>query len=292
MSKTKIAQQDSACCEDRGFWEERVENGESSTHTLVASLNEGSELSESDSSSQNEIEAAVRILDRPTLPCTNTKRVRLHVADNYINLERALLESAREILELQEYIVTQSSSDNVVAQPLSSTKSTLPGKVKPAVAFDIPVGNKVTVCSAAKLPQKLRHGGKVAQEFTLQEIREKIRAAEERKLIELQRIRECARSTAGIEKSRPAEVPTQDTNDNVTANLAMEELKQNEELNKQEETGNRLARKKNRIEEARAFAKTQLESSTELNTEETKDTEKPAQLQETNDIKGKVSYLY
>ena len=212
----------------------------------MASSSEGNELSKYDSSSQNEIEAAVRILDRPTLPCTNSKKVRLPVADNYINQERALLESAHEILELQGYIVTQSSSDTVVARPFSSTKSTLPAKVKPAVAFDISVSNKVTVCSAARLPRILRHRGKVAQELTLQEIREKMRAAEERKLIELQRIRECARSRVGMEKFRPAEVPTQDTNDNVTAKLAVEELKQNEEINNQEETRNRLARKRNR----------------------------------------------
>ena len=292
LSITKSAQQDSACYEDRGFWEERVGNGESSTHSLVASSSEGNELSKYDSSSQNEIEAAVRILDRPTLPCTNSKKVRLPVADNYINQERALLEGAREILELQGYIVTRSSSDTVVAQPFSSTKSTLPAKVKPAVAFDISVGNKVTVCSAARLPRILRHRGKVAQELTLQEIREKMRAAEERKLIELQRIRECARSRVGMGKFRPAEISTQDTNDNVTAKLAVEELKQNEEINNQEETRNRLARKRNRIEEAGVFAKTHLESSTEPNTEESNDTEKPARLQETNDIKGKVRFLY
>jgi len=106
-----------------------------------------------------------------------------------------LAETAFEILALQAH--SNSSSFNTVraVQPLSSTDSTPSRKVQTAVAFDIPVGDKKTVCPSAKVPRRFRKR-KVAPEPTLEDVKEKMRATEERKLKESQRTRECARSRA------------------------------------------------------------------------------------------------
>ena len=79
-----------------------------------------------------------------------------------------------------------------------------------AVAFDIPVGDKKTVCPPARFPRRFRKR-RVAPEPTLEDVKEKMRAAEERKLKELQRIRECARSRAGISRPHPGETSAQAT---------------------------------------------------------------------------------
>ena len=62
-SQMSYVHQDSACYEDRGFWKDGNENYESSSDVLGTFSSESSSFSESDFSSQNEIEAAVRVLD-------------------------------------------------------------------------------------------------------------------------------------------------------------------------------------------------------------------------------------
>ena len=203
-SQTNDVHQDSACYEDRGFWKGGNENYESSSDVLGTFSSESLDFSESGSSTQSDIEAAVRILDesvRPVLHSTNNRTARLPVMESYINEERMLMKTAREILACQGYAASSSSSA-VANQPVSSTRSTLPGKMKTAVAFDIPAGGEKPVCPSGRVPWRLRKRGKVAPELTLQEVREKMRAAEERKLKELERIRDCARSRAGMSSNR------------------------------------------------------------------------------------------
>ena len=300
-SETKLAHQDSACFEDRGFWKDGDRIAESSSQFLAPFSSESSGLSESEFSSQSEIEAAVRVLDGPVLPSSsNNRKVRLSVMESYINEERVLIESAREILAFQGYAASL-SYNTVAAQPLSSTNSTVPGKVKTSVAFNIPAGNDQTICASARVPRRLRKRGKVAPELTLQEVREKMRAAEERKLKELERIRECARSRAGISRPHPAEVSAQATKEKIAAKQAAAEIRRNEEIEKLREAGNRASRSRNRIAAAQTFAKAQLESSSEPKTQETKqrkmkrpekaDKRKKLRGKHTKEGKDKVSYL-
>ena len=269
-SRIKLANEDTACHEDRGFWIDGDRDSESSVQFLESFSSESSGTSESDSSSQDDIEAAVRVPDKPVLPSVpsvSDKKVRLPVVDSYINQEKMLLDSAREILAFQGYRAS-SSSNTMAALPLSSNNSTFPEKIKTAVTFDIPIGNEKVVCPSARVPPCLRKRGKVASELTLLEVREKMRAAEERKLKELERIRECARSRAGVRRLHPAEVSAQATKQKIAAKQAAAEIKRNEEMEKRREAGKRVSRSRDRIAAARAFAKIQIESSMEQNTEE------------------------
>ena len=231
---------------------------------------------------------------RPVLPVANSGETTNRIVPQ--NKEH-LLETAREILAFRSNGAS-SSSNTVVVQPLSSVCSTLPG-IKMAVAFDIPVAGEKTVCPSARVPRRLRKSRKVAPEMTLENVKEKIRAAEERKLKELERIRGCARSRAGVSRPHRADVYAQVTKDKIATKQAAAEKKRNEEISKRKEAGNKASRSRNRIAEARAFAKSQLESSIERKLEDTqqrkekkqKTIEKQKKLQEkyAKKIKDRVS---
>ena len=62
----------------------------------------------------------------------------------------------------------------------------------------------------------------------------------------------------------------QATKEKIAAKQAAAEIKRNEAIEKRKEAGNKESRSRNRIAEARAFAKTQIETSTEQKMEETK----------------------
>ena len=268
-SQTKLADKDSACYEDRGFWKDGDRNSKSSIHSLVRFPSKTSMKNEApiESDYSPQVEVPARALDcaKPVLPAINSSNVALPLVEH--NSEH-LLESAREILAFQANGASL-SSNTVAAQPLSSTNSILP-KMKTAVAYDISDGNDKTICPSARVPRRLRKRGKVAPELTLDDVKEKMRAAEERKLKELERIRECARSRAGMSRPHPAEVSAQATKEKIAAKQAAAEIKRNEAIEKRREAGNRATRSRNRIAEARAFANTQLETSIEQKMEETK----------------------
>ena len=209
-SKMKLANQDAACYQDREFWKNEEQQGESSVHSFAAVRSKSSlsadSSSESDDSSQQEINAAMRALanERVSEPPVQTNgNNRLRAVDR---TDQRLVNTAFEILAFQAYGNSSSSNTIRAVQPLSSTDSTLPQKMQTAVAFDIPVGDK-TVCPAARVPRRFRKR-KVAPEPTLEDVKEKMRAAEERKLKELQRIRECARR---VSRPHPAETSAQVT---------------------------------------------------------------------------------
>ena len=126
------------------------------------------QFKEPDDSSQEGREAARRALANKRIsvpPVRNKRENRLRAADR----NRRLVDTAFEILVFQAY--GNSSSSNIVriVQPLCSTGATLPRKVQTAVAFDIPVGGKKTVCPPAKVPRRFRKR-KVASESTLEEV--------------------------------------------------------------------------------------------------------------------------
>lgn len=250
-SQKKLDGQDSACYQDRSFWKDGDRNmGESSVHSSTripsrTSMKDGVR-SESDSCpSQKEIEAAVRVLDcaKPVLSAINSTYVGFAVVKH--NSEH-LLESAREILAMQANGAS-SSSNTVTAQPFSSTNSTLPELIKPAVAFDIPNGKEKTVCTSVRLPWRLRKRGKVAPELTLEEVKERMRGAEERKLTELERIRECARSRAGMSRPHPTEMIAQATKEKIAAKQAAAAKKREEEMENRKQAGTRAWQKISRI---------------------------------------------
>ena len=290
-SQTKLADEDFACYEDRGFWKNGNQNGESETHFLGTSGSKNSLSdegpSESDYSSQTEIEDAVRALDctKPVLPGINSTNVAFPLVEK--NSEH-LLQSAREILAFHAYGVS-SSSNTVPAQPLSSTYSIFP-YLKTAVAFDIAASEeKKTVCPSARVPQRLKKRGKVASDITSDIVKEKMRTAEERKLKELERIRESARRRTGMRRPHPADVTAQATKTKIAAKQAAAEKKRNEEMENRKLAGHRVSQKITRIAEAKAFAKTQLESSIERKTEETE--RRKAKQQQKSDRKKKQKQL-
>ena len=264
--------EDSACYEDREFWKDGDRSYESSVHCLDASLSKTS-VKDGDSSRSvcsrrhEEMEEPASVLEcaKPVLPAINSTNVAMPLAER--NSEH-LLESAREILAFQASGAS-SSSNTVTAEPLSSINSALP-KMKTAVSFDIPATGEKTVCPSARVPWRLRNRGKVAPELTLEDVKERMRAAEERKLKELERIRESARSRVGMGRPHPAEVSAQVTKEKMAAKQAAAERKRNEEIEKRKEAGNRASRSRNRIAAARAFAKSQLESSIGQKMEEAK----------------------
>lgn len=128
----------------------------------------------------------------------------------------------------------------VAVQPPSSTGFTLSLKqVKNSVAFDIPAGDKVY--PPVKVSRRLRlRKQKVAPKRTLEDVKEKMRAAEERKLKELQRIREVARELGcGVPQPHPSEAFAAATVAKIAAKQAAAESKRNKELEKRKQAGNR-----------------------------------------------------
>ena len=292
-SKMKLANQDVVCFENRELWKDGEQQGESRDHSLAAVRSKSSHSADSsgqsDDSSQKEIEAAMCALanERVSVPPVGGNRdSRLRAADR----NRRLVDTAFEILAFQAYGTSSSSNTVRALQPLSSTDSTLPRKVQTAVAFDIPVGDKRTVFPPARVPRRFRKR-KVAPEPTLEDMKEKMRAAEERKLKELQRIRECARSRAGVSRPHPAETSAQATAAKIAAKQAAAESKRGEEMEKKKQAGTRSSRNRSRIAAAQAFAKTQLQSSIKRKVDETEQRKEKQQqkIDKQNKLRGKYA---
>ena len=293
-SKIKLANQDTTCFQDREFWKDgkqQAVSSHSSVHSLEvvrtqSSLNDDSSR-ESDYSSQEEVEVAMRALsdERARVPPPSlNKNNRLRA----VGRDQRLLDTAYEILAFHAYGASSSSNTVRAVQPLSSADSTLPRKIQSAVAFDIPVGDKKTVFPPARVPRRFRKR-KVVPEPTLEDIKEKIRAAEQRKMKELQRIRECARSRVGVSRPHPAETSAQATAVKIAAKQAAAESKRNEELEKRKRAGNRASRNRSRIAAAQAFAKTQLQSCLERKVDETEERKEKRQqeIDKQNGLQGK-----
>ncbi|KAL9975900.1 hypothetical protein ACROYT_G013118 [Oculina patagonica] len=267
-SHMKLANEDSMYFQDRELWRNECQNGESSFHSMVSLQSDSSSLessSESDYSSQDEIEDAMRALaeKRLSYPTRNYRNDRPRVVDSH----QRLMETAHEILAFHAGGASSSSNTVRAVKPLSSTNSTLP-RNHASVAFDIPVGDKKTVCPSARVPMRFRKR-RVAPKLCLEDVKEKMRAAEERKLKRLQRIRERARSRAGESRPHPAEASAQATAVKIAAKQAAAESKRNEEIEKRKQAGNRASRNRSRIAAAQAFAKTQLQSSIAQKAEKT-----------------------
>jgi len=272
----ELANQDAACFQDREFWRNEEQQGESSGFRSKNSFSDDSSR-ESDDSSQEELEAAMRALANERIsvpPVRGNRKTRLPAI--YPN-DRRLVETAH------------GNTVNAV-QLLSSTDPTLPQKVQTAVAFEIPVGDTKTVCPSARVPRRFRKQ-KVAPEPTLEEVKEKMRAAEERKLKELQRIRECARSRAKVSRTHPAETSAQATAAKITAKQAAAARKRDEEMEKKKLAGNRASRTRSRIAAAQAFAKRQLQSSIKRKVDEAQQRKEKRQqkIVKQNKLRGKYA---
>lgn len=90
-----------------------------------------------------------------------------------------------------------SSSNTVATKPISSTRSILLGKTKSAIAFEVLVGSKrkETVLLSARVPRRLRRLDNLPQ-LTAEVMSAKQLAAQEKRLRELERVRDCARACA------------------------------------------------------------------------------------------------
>ena len=114
-----------------------------------------------------------------------------------------------------------------------------------------------------------------------------MRAAEERKLKELERIRDCARSRAGTNRPHPVEAMSKATKEKIASKLAAAEIRHNEEKEKRREAGNRASRSRNRIAAALAFAKNQEREASSARKME-KIEEKGAEHQQKSDKQKKL----
>ena len=90
-----------------------------------------------------------------------------------------------------------SSSNTVATKPISSARSILLGKTKSAIAFEVLVGSKrkETVLLSARVPRRLRRLDNPPQ-LTAEVMSAKQLAAQEKRLRELERVRDCARACA------------------------------------------------------------------------------------------------
>lgn len=233
----------------------------------TSSLKEGSSY-ETDSS-ETETESAVCALvdqSRNIFPSArvNNKNDRLRVLDR----DDQLLETAREILISQLCASSSSSNSDQAVKPFSSAVSTVPNKTRAAVAFNIPAGKAKSVCPPARVPRRFRQR-KVAPEPTLEDIEEKMRAVEKRKMKELERVRETARSKARLRRPHPAMTSAQATAVKIAAKQAAAERKRREEMEKRRQAGNKTSRSRRRIADAQAFVRDQLQLSIQHKEKET-----------------------
>ena len=266
-SKTKSNVENAACHEDRGFWKDGDSNGSSSICSAATSPSKtpmkNESRIESKCSSEQDLKIAVRALDyaKPVLPAINSKDVTAPLAQR--NSDH-LLESAREILALQT-VAASSSSNTVASQPNSA-----PSRIKSSVTFNVSATeDKISVCPSARVPRRLRKRGNVAPKPTLEKLKERMRSAEQRKMKELERIKNSARSGIGVSRPHPADVSAKVTKEKLAAKQAAAERKRNEKMENRKQAGNKVSQKISRIAEAKAFAKTQLESSFEKKMEKT-----------------------
>ena len=260
----KPSNEDSACHKDRGFWENGAQVDVSEIPCSLASTHQSKKLLKNAIPSQCEANS-LPTLDRakPVLPAINSTNVASPlVAKNSDHL----LESAREILAIHGY---RTSSSCNAAQPLTSVNSTFP-EHKTAVAFDIAVTDEKTVYPSARVPLRLRRRGQVAPEITLADVQEKMRLAEERKLKELERIRDCARSRADSRaRPHPADVSAKAIKEKIATKQAAAERKREEKMAHKKQAGSRVSQKISRIAQGKVSAKTQLESTIERKMQET-----------------------
>ena len=154
-----------------GFWESGDHRKVPENHSL-ASSHQGENLLKEAILSQCEADA-VRTLDRgkQVLSAINSTNVTPPLAARNSN---HLLESAREILAIDDY---RKSSSCKATQPLSPVNSTF-------------AEQKEVADEKTRVSLRLRRRGKVASEITLADVHEKKCAAEERKLKELEHIRD------------------------------------------------------------------------------------------------------
>ena len=128
---------------------------------------------------------AVRALDheKQVLSAINSTNVAPPLAARNSN---HLLESAREILAIHDH---RTSSSCKAAQPLSSINTPFPEQ-------------KEVADEKTRVSLRLRRRGKVASEITLADVHEKKCAVEERKLKELERIRDQLESRIERKKQK------------------------------------------------------------------------------------------
>lgn len=261
--------------EDRDLW--KAADSMSDQRQGKTSRNSNEELLEEKTNELNP--------EKPVLPAINSREnTKPIVARN----QEHLLESAREILGVRANDECSSFNTDAV-HPLSSVCSNLPD-IKTAVAFDIPASGERTVYPPSRVPRRLRKSRKVVPEINLLDMKEKLRAAEERKLKELEKIRGRARSRVGITRPHRADVCAQVTKEKIAAKQIAAEKKRIEEISKRKEGGKKASKGRNRIAEAKAFAKSQLESTIGRKLEETQ--QRKEKKQKTVDKQKKLKDKY
>ena len=173
-SSMKPSNEDSACRENRGFWDNENQTKVSETRSL-ASPHQGQNLLKDAISSQ---------CAKPVLPSVSSTNVASPLATRNSDY---LLESAQEILIVAIHGYRTSSTCSST-QPLSSINPTFPEQ-KTAVALNKAVTDEKMICPSSRVSLRLRRRGKVSSEVTLADVHQKRCAAEARNLKELEHIR-------------------------------------------------------------------------------------------------------
>lgn len=291
--KSNTAKEGDDCYENKEFWKNNDYTGDSSIHSKLSasfknSMKNGGR-STSGSSSQQEVKLTMRALNhsKSLLPAINTTPV---TAQKRVQRDlQHLLESAREILGLQANVASSNSND-VTLKSFSSIDSSKP-IIKTTLAFDIPVTKQNTVCPNAIGPLRLRNRRRVAPEKTLEDGQNRIGAAEERKLKELEWVRETATSKTCISRQHPSELCTKATKEKTASKQAAAEKKRKEQIENRKQAGNTVSQKISKIVEAKVLAKTQLRYNIGHAEDET-ETEKRKEIrQQKSDRKKKQKQL-
>lgn len=258
--KSNTAKEGDDRYENREFWKNSDYTGESGIHSKLSasvknSMKDGGR-STSGSSSQQEVKLTMRALNhsKSLLPAINTTPV---TAQKRVQRDsQHLLESAREILGLQANVASSNSND-VTLKSFRSIDSSKP-IIKTTLAFDIPVTKQRTVCPPAIGPLCLKNRRRVAPEKTLEDGQSRISAAEERKLKELERVRETATSKTCISRQHPSELCSKATKEETASKQAAAEKKRKERIENRKQAGNTASPKICKTVEAKVLAKTQL----------------------------------
>ena len=173
--------------------------------------------------------------------------------------ELRAMESARQILAAQSDCSSSSSARIEAPFAPVNTRSVSLGDTPGSTAFEILVGDKRTVCAAARIPRRLRKLD-VPPQLTADKVLEKMKAVEEKRLKALERIRAAAKVK---ETEHPAKELARATAQKISDKMSVADIKRNKVLERKRQAGQEASRAKRRIADAQAYAHVQMKSAIE-----------------------------
>ena len=168
--------------------------------------------------------------------------------------ELRAMESARQILAARSGCSSSPSARIEAPFAPVNTRSVSLGDTPGSTAFEILVGDKRTVCAAARIPRRLRKLD-VPPQLTADKVLEKMKAVEEKRLKALERIRAAAKVK---ETEHPAKELARATAQKISDKMSVADIKRNKVLERKRQAGQEASRAKRRIADAQAYAQVQM----------------------------------